>query len=188
MSAVTDESDFADQIGQYREQLERFIVWRLTNRLWRYVDAEDVFQEVQAEAWRRLHQHQEVIQGSFYLWLRRIAQDRCVAAFRKYGKHLDNVALGGSSTNATHLAAMLAASVTSPSTAAQRMELTVGLEQALAQMSDTDREIITLRHFEHMHNKDIAELLEMEPAATSIRYRRAIERLSEALGDTGDVS
>ncbi len=48
-------------------------------------------------------------------------------------------------------------------------------------LSDQDREIILMRHYEHLSNFEIAELLGLNPPAASMRYLRALRRLRELL-------
>jgi RNA polymerase sigma-70 factor (ECF subfamily) len=60
-------------------------------------------------------------------------------------------------------------------------------------MDPLDREILVLRHYEHMSNIDAAAALGLERAAASKRYTRALERLEKILdnlpgGVDGDVS
>ena len=49
-------------------------------------------------------------------------------------------------------------------------------------MDETDREVLALRHFEQLTNKEVAETLELSPTAASNRYVRALQRLGEILG------
>ncbi len=44
-----------------------------------------------------------------------------------------------------------------------------------------DREIILMRHYEHLTNQEIADVLGLKPPATSMRYLRAIRRLRELM-------
>ena len=57
-------------------------------------------------------------------------------------------------------------------------------------LGDQDREIILMRHYEHLSNLEIAEVLNLNPPAASMRYLRALRRLRELLEehqvDTGD--
>jgi RNA polymerase sigma-70 factor (ECF subfamily) len=60
------------------------------------------------------------------------------------------------------------------------------LQQALDGLDPTDREVLALRHFEELSNRETAVVLGIQPAAASKRYVRALERLKEALaGFTG---
>ena len=44
-----------------------------------------------------------------------------------------------------------------------------------------DREVLALRHFEHLTNSETARVLDIQEAAASKRYIRALKRLKEIL-------
>ena len=67
----------------------------------------------------------------------------------------------------------------------RRKELIGQVRQAIFDLSDLDREVLILRHFEELTSGEIAELLEIESAAASKRYGRALRRLREKLKDMG---
>ena len=48
-------------------------------------------------------------------------------------------------------------------------------------MDPIDREVLTLRHFEHLSNDETALLLGLSKKGASNRYIRAIRRLKEIL-------
>jgi len=48
-------------------------------------------------------------------------------------------------------------------------------------MDPLDREVLALRHFEELSNLETAAVLEIQPAAASKRYMRALARLKGAL-------
>ena len=47
--------------------------------------------------------------------------------------------------------------------------------------SETDAEIIVMRHYEHLTNQEISTLLNVSEPAASMRYLRAIRRLKEQM-------
>ena len=55
------------------------------------------------------------------------------------------------------------------------------LDRALASMSDIDREVLALRHFEELSNSETAQVLGLTEQAASIRYIRALGRLKNIL-------
>jgi RNA polymerase sigma-70 factor (ECF subfamily) len=75
----------------------------------------------------------------------------------------------------------LAGDLTSPSQAAAREETYHLLDQAIAAMEPIDREVLALRHFEELTNSEVAEVLQIQQKAASIRYMRAVRRLKEIL-------
>ena len=76
-------------------------------------------------------------------------------------------------------------SLTSPSEALQRAEVVARVREAVGRLDPTDREILALRHFEELSNRETAALLGLQPAAASKRHVRALERLKAAVGRTG---
>ena len=77
-------------------------------------------------------------------------------------------------------------SITSPSHAVARDELALQLAEVIDQLDPIDREILALRHFEELSNREIAEVLDIQQKAASIRYIRALKRLkSKLVGQPG---
>ena len=79
------------------------------------------------------------------------------------------------------MAVQLVGSLTSPSRAAARAEMQDRVEEAIGEMNPVDQEILALRHFEELSNSEVAEILDIQQKAASIRYVRAIKRLKEIL-------
>jgi RNA polymerase sigma-70 factor (ECF subfamily) len=88
-----------------------------------------------------------------------------------------------SGLSAGNAAEAFAASITSPSQAAQREELRVRVLAALEELDALDREVLALRHFEELSNEEVAAELAITPEAASKRFLRALLRLRPALGD-----
>lgn len=61
-----------------------------------------------------------------------------------------------------------------PSQIIQKRELTQQVLAAIGQMGKLDREILLLRHIEELTNQEIAALIEIDSAAVSQRYGRAM--------------
>ncbi len=74
-----------------------------------------------------------------------------------------------------------AADVTSPASRVDRTERHHLLRTALAALPESDRQILTLRHFDGYGNGECAAILNIDPKAASIRYVRALERLQARL-------
>jgi RNA polymerase sigma-70 factor (ECF subfamily) len=79
------------------------------------------------------------------------------------------------------LAAQLLGRDPGPSEAAIRAEIKLRLEEALNNMDPLDREVLALRHFEHLSNAETAEVLGLGSSAASKRYLRALQRLRDIL-------
>jgi RNA polymerase sigma-70 factor (ECF subfamily) len=55
----------------------------------------------------------------------------------------------------------------------------------MASLPEADREILLLRNFEGLTNAEAAQILELEPAAASKRYGRALLKLRQLLLASG---
>jgi RNA polymerase sigma-70 factor (ECF subfamily) len=62
-----------------------------------------------------------------------------------------------------------------------QLELLALVQDALASLEPLDREILALRHFEHLNSAEAAEVLGIAPAAAAKRYFRSLKRLKETL-------
>jgi RNA polymerase sigma-70 factor (ECF subfamily) len=200
----SDETEFLEQcildaddpqaigrlIVKYQDRLERVIAFRMDPRLRTRIDAADVLQEAFVEATQRIDDFKSCADKmSFFLWLRFITIQKLHQLHRH---HLDvkardaarDVAIfqhvNGQMTSVV-LAAQLLGKMTSPSHAAMREENKRKLEQALAEMEEIDREALALRHFEHLTNSEVAQLLDLSEAAASNRYFRAVRRLKSVM-------
>lgn len=78
---------------------------------------------------------------------------------------------------------MLAADGTTPTKGAARTELRERIVALLADLSETDREVLCMRHFEELSNEEVAHELGLGKHAASKRYIRALKRLRELVGD-----
>ena len=73
------------------------------------------------------------------------------------------------------------ADITSPASRVDRDERHALLRRALAAMSENDRAILVMRHFDGLGNSECASALGLTEKAASIRYVRALERLQQKL-------
>lgn len=169
-------------LSRNRDRLVRMIAVRMDRRLRGRFDASDVIQDAYAEASDRLSEYLKNPTMPPHLWLRFLVGQRLMIAARQHlGVAARDVgreqAWPGSTADG--LAAHLMDRATGPDEQAAKQELFAYLRQALAEMDDTDREVLTLRHFEQMTNVEVAGVLGIEPAAASKRYVRALTRLHE---------
>lgn len=176
-------------LNRHRDALRRMIDLRMDNALQRRVDASDIVQDVMVEANRRLAQYLQDPAMPFHLWLRNMAKDRLIDAHRRHRvavrRSLDReqplTTAPGADQSTLDLAAQLCDPALTPAAAALRQELALKFHQAIAQLSEPDREVILMRHFEQLTNQEVAETLTLSEAAASMRYLRAIKRLRAVL-------
>ncbi|HAP07915.1 MAG TPA: RNA polymerase factor sigma-70 [Planctomycetaceae bacterium] len=181
-------------MDRHRDAVRRMVQLRLDHAVARRVDASDVVQDVMLEASQRLSDYLKNPGMPFHLWLRQLALDRIIDMHRRHrGAQRRSVdreqnfsGVGNDEQSAADLAALLRDAELTPAAAALRKELQARFVTALQQMDEGDREIIVMRHFEHLGNSEAAEALGLSAPAAGMRYLRAIRRLRELLG--GDDS
>lgn len=181
------EQAVAELFSKYRDRLERMVSFRLDRRLYGRLDADDVLQEAYLEIARRIGDYLKDPYASFFVWARQITWQTLLMAHRRHlGVQKRDAGLevalhrrGAGDATSMSLAAHLVAHLTSPSQAVMREERYAQLRQALQKMDEIDREVLALRHFEHLGNNEVAEVLGIQPKAASNRYIRALKRLQE---------
>ena len=191
-----DKEALAELFSRHRDRLTRVIRFRLDPRLQRRVDAEDIVQEAYLNAEQRLQHFEGNSMQSFFIWLRMIAGQTLIDIHRRHigaqqrdaGREQSIEGFLHPHATSTSMAFLLAASRTSASQAAIRAEMSTQIERAIEGMDPIDREILALRHFEELTNGEVAEVLEIEQKAASIRYVRALGRLKRILLTLSDFA
>ena len=185
-----DESALAALFDGYRSQLRRMIRLRLDRRLSGRVDSSDVLQEAYLDVRKRLDEYaRDPAAMPFHLWLRLVAGQRLTdvhrfhlgAQMRDAGQEVSLHRGPFPQASSVSLAAQLLGKMTSASHAAIRAEHKLIVQEALNGMDPIDREVLALRHFEHLSNDETALVLGLTKSAASNRYIRALKRLKEIL-------
>lgn len=186
------QADAVDRLlERHRQALRQAVQLRLDRKLSQRVDASDIVQDVLLEASRRLEDYLKRPPMPFALWLRQLARDHMIDAHRKHRvaqrRSLDReqpmVRPGFGEQSSLDLAGQLCDGELTPAAAAIRQELERRFLTALDELSEDDREIILMRHFEHLTSEEAAEALGMTAAAAGMRHLRALRRLRGVLGE-----
>ena len=184
-----DESAVNALMDQHRNSLRQLIRMRLDQKIQRRVDVSDVVQDVLVEANRRLQRYLSDPIMPFHLWLRQIAKDRIIDAHRRHrvsakrsvDREQQLAPPRGYDQSSVHLASILGDDQLTPAAAAVQQELAQRVEEAISQLEERDCEIIVMRHYEHLSNQEIGEVLNLTEPAASMRYLRAIRRLKKLM-------
>jgi RNA polymerase sigma-70 factor, ECF subfamily len=183
-----DEQSLGRQFMEHWDRLHRMVQMRLDRRLHGRVNPSDVLQEAYIEVVRSMPGYLSNPKIPFFQWLRHITGMKLMALHRKHlGTQVRDagreIHLGGAGpqTSSVALAARLLGRLTSPSQAAERIELQVRVQDALSSLESLDREVLALRHFEQLTNSETARRLGLSEAAASNRYVRALKRLRPIL-------
>lgn len=173
----------------YRARLKRIIELRLNWLIRRRLDASDILQEVFVDAYRRLDEYRQSTDWPVFLWLRFLANQKVAEIHRR---HLQTEArsvlnevslhLGGlSREQSSRMIRQLVDAIVSPRSHLIRQEQNAHLTQAIDRLSNSDREVIILRHFEQLTNREVAQLLDISENGASSRYVRAINKLRQLI-------
>lgn len=191
------DKEAADRLlDRHRNALRRMVDMRMDRKIRQRVDASDVVQEVMFEANRRLKDYLANPIMPFHLWLRQMASDRLIDAHRRHrgsakrsvDREQPNIARGAMDRSTMELAVQICDDALTPAAAATMHELQERFVEAIDQMSDQDREIVLMRHYEYLSNQEVAQMLGLSEPAASMRYLRAIRRLREMLADPDESS
>ena len=180
--------------ARHREPLRRMIGLRLDRAVGRRVDASDVVQEVMLKASGRLADYLKDPALPFHLWLRQIARDHVIDAHRKHRvagvRSVDReapMAVPFADRSSIDLAARLRDPSPTPAAQALRRELERRFQEAIGGLDEDDREIILLRHFEHLSNVEAARSLGLSEPAAGMRHLRALRKLRAILGESPSI-
>ena len=184
-----DEVALATLVDSHRDRLARMVRLRMDRRLQGRVDASDVVQDAYLAVRGKFPQYAADSQLPFYLWLRLEVGQKLVDVHRFHlGTQMRDAGQEVSlhrgpfpQADSVSLAAQLLGKMTSASQAAIRVEHKLIVKEALNSMDPIDREVLTLRHFEHLSNGEAAAVLGIKENTAANRYVRALERLRGVL-------
>ena len=164
-NARHDLSAFKELYAFYFPRIYAYINYRVG----RVQDAEDLVASTFLKATERLGQFEWRGDGSFAAWLFHIAHDLVVDSYRRDGKVPDSVSIDD-------LPDIRSDSVL-PDDAALRKEEFEYLRQLIGTLSPRRQEIITLRFFGGLRNKEIAGILGLDERTVASHLCRGLEDL-----------
>ena len=198
LSAIREGDDEAVNrlLERHRAPIRRLVELRLDRKVQQRVDVSDVVQDVMIEASGRLEKYLDDPVMAFHLWLRQIAWDRIIDTYRRHRvsakRNMDREQPMSAPASPDHstmeFAVQLCDPGLTPAAAATQREIALKVEEAIERLGEQDREIILMRHYEHLSNQEIAEALGLNPPAASMRYLRSVRRLRELLEADDDSS
>jgi RNA polymerase sigma-70 factor (ECF subfamily) len=175
MTAIKSDIDLVTAFAQGDLQAAGTLSERLAPKLLRFAtrllsdmaEAEDVVQETMLRLWRSAPDWREG-QTHVQAWCYRVARNLCLDRLRKRRSvGLDEIADPASDAPGADETLL----------AAERKQ---GLEAALAQLPDRQRDAVVLRHIEGLSNPEIAAVLEVSVEAVeslTARGKRALAKL-----------
>ena len=188
-AAAGDAAGWDALLRRYNDRLRRMVAVRLDPRLQGRFDPSDVLQETYLDALAHLPEYLRAPRLPFFLWIRyrtghhlgRLHRDHLGRQIRDAGREVSLYRGAMPEASSAALAAQLLGKECRPSELAVRAERTLRLQEALNRMDPLDREVLSLRHFEHLTRAESAQVLGLSEAAAAKRYLRALERLRAIL-------
>lgn len=167
---------YAPIIARYKDTVFGVALGRLGH----LHDAEDIAQSVLVEGWERLADLRDP--ARLGPWLRSIAVHRCIDLVRRNGR-LTEHALSRTADHPDDLAAagLAESSYPGPDAVLERAETRRRVLEAVAALSPTQRETVTLYYLNGYCLAEVARILEVPAGTVKYRLHAAREKLSEGL-------
>jgi RNA polymerase sigma-70 factor, ECF subfamily len=172
----------------YRRYLALLARVQIGQRLQGKVDASDLVQETYLEAHRNFGRFRGTSEGQFVCWLRQILAAKLADLLRHYlGTQGRDVRLEREIEDALDRSSILldrglVAPHSSPSQQVVRREQAVLLADALAELPDDYRDVITLRNLEGLTFPEVARRMGKTLDSVEKLWMRGLARLRQLLG------
>ncbi len=184
-----DTKALAGLFSLHYKRLWRIVNFRINPLLRSRIDPDDVIQEAYLNAQSRMQYFFHEATNSCLIWLRMIVQQTLIDQQRRHlaaqkrdaSRDVSIDTPKGDADTSMCLSYMLYNSQTTPSQAMSRGETRRQIDEAIANLSELDREVVALRLFEELSNAETAHVLQISPQAASVRYVRALQRLKTLL-------
>ncbi len=157
--AAGDEQALAELLGRYEQPLSRFLFRQTGGR-----DVEDLYQET----WLRVVRHADRFDVSrkFSTWLFQIAINLCRDWWRRpppeAAEARDQPVASG----------------------AERIHAGIDAERLLAVLPEEQREVVILRFYHDLRERDVAEILDVPTGTVKSRMHKALRKLSALVEET----
>ena len=187
-AAKGDSGAIGNLLTRHSQRIKRMLAVRLDPRIRARLDESDVYQELQIEATRRLPEFLAERSVSFFVWMRYLAKQKLAELTRRHlqiqsrdPRREQRSFRSDRNASSIALASFLIGNVTSPSMQVAREEMKGIIENAIQSLDQIDREILLLRHAEHLSTAEAAVELTISANTCRQRYWRALKRLKSVL-------
>jgi len=162
-------------IAQYSDRLYRYFYRATGSRH----DAEDLLQDlwVRLVVAMRVYRHD----GRFEAWLFRLAGNLAKNHARDTAQ-ATQMGVATEDEQGDRFSQLPAHGESDPATLIEQAEQIDQLRQALAELPEAQREVLTLHYFEQLTFEQIAERLDIQPGTAKMRAHRGMKRLRALMG------
>lgn len=174
---LEDPEQFGELIERYEEKLRRYVL-RISNVS--YDDAQDTLQEVFLKVYKNLHNFDQTL--SFSSWIYRITHNQVISQYRKRKARPNEV-----SSDFTEDMLQRLVSDLSPHKDIESLELTEQIREALAELDIKYREVLVLRFFEELSYEEMSDILRKPVGTVGTLLNRAKKKFATILKAKGIV-
>ena len=164
-----DERAFEDLVEEYRERLHR-VAWRILRD---DESAEDAAQEAFIKVFRHIGRFEG--RSSLYTWIYRITVNIALNKLKR-DRFREMIPLGDMMRRDPRPGA-------DPARAAIGSEIAQRIKEAVTSLPDKQRAVFTLRFYEQLSHREIAEIVGCSEGTSKANYFHAIRKLRKLLGD-----
>jgi RNA polymerase sigma-70 factor (ECF subfamily) len=166
-AAAGDRSAFRELVLEHSQAMFR-LAWRLTCDK---SSAEDIVQDAFIKAWRKIGDFK--MQSSFRSWMHRITVNTAMDYLRKKSRRSQF------ETEEPEYETLSASAETSSQD--QQIDISRQTQTAMMKLSDNERTVLMLRHFEGHSIKEISQMLKITNGACKQTIFRAVQKMRTEL-------
>ncbi len=164
--ALEDVTSFSALYQAYIKRIYSYVFFRINNQH----DAEDVVSAIFVKVFQNLNRYDK-LQGSFSAWIFAITRNAIIDFLRK--DRDGRISL-------EHIARLSADDI-SPEEVASQLEQSKYIREAISILADRRQEVVILKYFAGLRNKEIAEVLELDERTVASHLSRALDDLEDIL-------
>lgn len=182
MKKLTDSGpSLAEVFMRYRPALLRMVERRMPSEIRSRVGSEEILQETWICARRRWPARTADGRASDYAWLYRLTLDTLLTTWRRESRGRRDAGrdLPWPAESSLVIGLRCVDTATSPSGHVARNELQEQMRRVVDRLSESDREVLWMRHQDDLRHSEIADVLGISESAANLRYFRAIRRLRD---------
>ena len=173
-----------------RERFLRTARLHMNPQLFARMTVEDVLQETFLAACKRLEYLKKESEVPLWVQIRTLILQTLTDCERKYlaCQKRDVMREVSPDASSVHpLWGLLVDSMTSPQSRLEKAERAERLRRILESLSENDRAVLELRHFEELDIRECAAVLGITPNTAEVRYIRALKRLQQLVLEQSEL-
>lgn len=162
----TAQEAFRELVGEYKERL----YWHIRHMVKNHEDSHDVLQNTFLKIYRNIEQFKG--DSKLYSWMYRIATNESITFLNKKAKrlHLNSVELQDQIINNLESDPYF-----------EGDDIQLKLQKAIARLPAKQQQVFTMKYFEDLKYREIAEILETSEGALKASYHIASKKIEKFL-------